>query len=49
MTDPLFLILKSLSLLTEMLSRIFSVIFINYFPDTPPDKDDDNNELDLSL
>ena len=40
MTDPLFLILKSLKTLIERITRIFFLIFTNYFPETPPEEDD---------
>lgn len=38
MYDPLFLILKSLNMLISRITRIFSLIFLNYFPDTSTDE-----------
>lgn len=40
MIDTVFIVLESLKLLIEMMSRIFSVIFANYFPATSPDESD---------
>ena len=39
MIDPLFLILNTLNLLIRRITRIFSLIFVNYFPETPPVED----------
>ena len=36
MSDPLFLILNTLKTILERITGIFSFIFTNYFPDTPP-------------
>ncbi len=41
MIDPLFLILRSLKTLIERMTRIFFLIFTNYFPDSPPEEDPD--------
>ena len=49
MIDTLFIVLESLKLLIEMMSRIFSVIFINYFPDTAPEESDKGIFKDLSI
>ena len=36
MSDPLFLILNTLKTILDRITGIFSFIFVNYFPDTPP-------------
>ncbi len=41
MIDPLFLILRTLKTLIERMTRIFFLIFTNYFPVTPPEEDPD--------
>lgn len=40
MTDPLYLILSSLESIIARITSIFSLIFINYFPATPPNESD---------
>lgn len=42
MYDPLYLILKSLNMLLTRITRIFALIFLNYFPDPTPDKSDNH-------
>jgi hypothetical protein len=42
MYDPLYLILKSLNMLIRRITRIFALIFLNYFPDPTPDETDGN-------
>ena len=41
MLDPLFLVLRMLKNIIERMTRIFFLIFTNYFPDTPPEEDSD--------
>ena len=36
MTDPLFIILRTLNIILERITGIFFFIFTNYFPDEPP-------------
>lgn len=40
MTDPLFLILKTLSSILGRLSRVITFIFTNYFPSATPEEPD---------
>ncbi len=47
MTDPLFIILSSLKTMIERITGIFSFIFINYFPDTPPMEDNDMGSVKI--
>ena len=49
MIDTVFIVLESLKLLIDMLSRIFSIISLNYLPDLPDDKSDKNKFKDLSI
>lgn len=49
MIDTLFIVLESLKLLISMLSRIFSVIFVNYFPDTNQEESDKGIFKDLTI
>lgn len=49
MYDPLYLILKSLNMLINRITRIFSLIFLNYFPGTSPDAEDDNKFKNLVI
>ena len=49
MIDTLFIVLESLKLLVDMMSRIFSLIFLNYFPTTPPDDSDKDGFKDLNI
>ncbi len=49
MIDTLFIVLESLKLLISMMSRIFSVIFVNYFPDTKQEESDKGLFKNLSI
>lgn len=49
MYDTLFLVLTMLESLISRISRIFSLIFINYFPDTPTDESDNGSFKGLSI
>jgi hypothetical protein len=49
MIDTLFIVLESLKLLVDMMSRIFSLIFLNYFPTTPPDDSGKDGFKDLNI
>lgn len=42
MHDPMFLILKSLSMLIGRLSKIILFVFENFFPSPTPEEPEDN-------
>ena len=47
MIDPLFLVLRMLKTIIERTTRIFSLIFTNYFPDSPPEEEPDQGFVKL--
>ena len=49
MYDTLFLILTMLETLIERMSRIFSLISLNYFPETLPEETEDKKLRSISL
>ena len=49
MYDTLFLILTMLETLISQLSKIFSLISINYFPETLPEETDDKKLKSMVL
>lgn len=49
MTDPLFFTLKSLKIILERITSIFSFIFTNYFPEDPPKEESDTGFVDIDI
>lgn len=49
MYDTLFLILTMLETIIERMSRIFSLISLNYFPDMLPQETEDKKVKSISL
>ena len=47
MRDPLYLILKSLRMLLERLSKVVFFVFENYFPSPTPEEPDNNDFISL--
>lgn len=49
MYDTLFLILAMLKVIIVQMTKIFSLISINYFPETTPDEDNDDGFKNLNI